>query len=280
MGHANLHSGMASKKRAIVKAIENGKLTSVDMVSRLTNLVDEEISKSQPDMSLIQATLDLLARLQSEKYTSDIEQSKKCLSQYLQRRKKRSEITKKACFVVAVLAIAFAVDLLGHGEWLDGQTIDQGQIYEVSGSDFDAGLLRKGNADIESLAPKTIRSNSLPEIEKFLGYKPSTPLYLPDGVYPEEYWASTSFISNEFRIEYHVGNGYLTYIQTIYTEPEYCQISFEQNSSGKEVEINGKHVYLTQNVEDIVLIWLDKLTCHMLSGNLPLAEMVKMMAEL
>ena len=96
MGHANLHSGMASKKRAIVKAIENGKLTSVDMVSRLTNLVDEEISKSQPDMSLIQATLDLLARLQSEKYTSDIEQSKKCLSQYLQRRKKRSEITKKS----------------------------------------------------------------------------------------------------------------------------------------------------------------------------------------
>ncbi|MEG0493266.1 MAG: hypothetical protein RR696_08685 [Clostridia bacterium] len=266
--------------KAIIQSIRSGERSVHDLDQRLKNLVESEIAKENPDLKLINLCEKLIWEITEAKpYEDDLEKSKQEQLRKFNKKLEKQRSVKRWCIASAAIAVVCAVGVLGYREWLSGQSSNNEQQFIVSGTTADLGIVHKGNADGENRESSEISTTKFEDIITFLGYEPACPTQLPKDVLVGEFWASRSFASDSFRIDYLVADGSLTYKYTRYFESETAQYAFEQNAAGAILPNKNPTVYCTKNIDDIVLVWFDHLDCYSLSGTLPLEVIQQMVPK-
>jgi hypothetical protein len=62
-----------------------------------------------------------------------------------------------------------------------------------------------------------------------------------------------------------------------YSDAAFAQQAFEQNDTGETLELsNGKEIYITENYDSNVAIWIDSLECYKISGPISKEDLLGM----
>lgn len=273
----------------ILNAIEEGGYGKDELVQRLNDLIDRELSRTEhpADMNLIDACQDLLYRLhnQGEAYTSNRSSSLARAQRKLRAQKWSLPSFIPFARVAALLALLIGGEILFvvfiSGEHLFGTPTPDEQQYVVEGTDVDSILVTKVDAE-QSNEMKVLSTESLEEASKLFGSTPSLPTWLPAGWEPVDYYVVISKRARRFEVQYsnEYEYEYIKYGLSIYNDSTAAQKEFEQNRTGSELIIKGTKVYVANNTGSYVAVWLTDNTCYSVTGPITEQDMCQIIQSI
>lgn len=141
---------MASNKGAeLLESLKKQGLSQQEMLNRLDAIVDAESAQPEGkrDRELIQACIDLQWFLTTgEHYTSEKEVARQKLDSALHKREKQTAnghghsakvLAAVFCLVAVVIVLPIAGQTLLSRKWIEGQTVDGGEVYRLNGNEVD-----------------------------------------------------------------------------------------------------------------------------------------------
>lgn len=264
-----------TKLQAIVSALDNGRLTPLEVCRRLKLILEKEYDKPTSDRNeeLVLVCEKLLYEIYTKSpYVSRKEESKKALKERLKAVPRRfSLFVHRSLIAVCVLfVIAVGVEVLFGHEWLTGTSSPDEEQYQIEGHKAEVNTLPDGHADSEDTYGQ-LRTSNLDEVQAFLGYTPELPTWLPEGWALKDYHVIRAPAITKFSIRYvnKAANDYLlTYSFVVYGDINQATIAFEQERSGVAMSVDGISVYISDNTIERNSIWIDGKTCFCISGLL------------
>ena len=157
---------MATNKGAeLLESLKTQGLSQQEMLNRLDAIVDAESARPEGkrDRELIQACIDLQWFLTTgEHYTSEKEVARLKLDSALHKREKQTAnghghsakvLAAVFCLVAVVIVLPIAGQTLLSRKWIEGQTVDGGEVYQLNGQAVELDMLKNGiNSMAMSLA--------------------------------------------------------------------------------------------------------------------------------
>ena len=130
--------------------------------------------------------------------------------------------------------------------------------------------------------PQLHNSTEIGKAAALLEYSPQLPTWLPNGWEPLDYYASTSSYLSVFRIQYRhaESESLIKYTETKYKNVETAYTIFEQSKNGNEFIVENQPVYIAQNIDNSVAVWLNDSICYSLSGPIDASELLQIINSL
>lgn len=273
---------------ALKKKIASGKITLEDMNRRLETAIEAELRKPTAEMdgAFVRSCQDLLFELNSPTaYVSKAAQYERKWEAYRIKHRKRLALRRRALMLVSIASAFLVLFVIGDGllrrEWFTGRSTPDGQQYVLEGHVFDPGLVMTGNAVI-SPDGQSMTTDSLSDVQSFLGFTPQTPGWLPEGWALMEYqchhieqvqWILTIFLhENE--------DENLIYEVNVYSDMAAASDEVEQNAQGESLLIKGREVYSSSNFDTASAMWLEGKTSNLLYGPISEQDLLRIVSEI
>ena len=276
---------MATNKGAeLLESLKTQGLSQREMLNRLDAIIDAESARPEGkrDRELIQACIDLQWFLTTgEHYTSEKEVARQKLDSALHEREKQTAngqghpaktLAAVFCLVVAALMLPMAGQTLLSRKWIEGQTVDGGEVYQLNGQEVELDMLKKAIAD-RTDEDIEIKTSDFSALSGLIEVQSIHPEHLPSGWVCEEYsytridsiiYYAESYLNEQKRIEYRC---------TIFPDADSVVGGMEQNGAGQEATIGSVKVYMTSNIEKQMANWNENLTSFSLYGDYTLNEL-------
>lgn len=276
---------MATNKGAeLLESLKTQGLSQQEMLNRLDAIIDAESARPEGkrDRELIQACIDLQWFLTTgEHYTSKKEVARLKLDSALHKREKQTAnghrhsakvLAAVFCLAAVVIVLPIAGQTLLSRKWIEGQTVDGGEVYQLNGQAVELDMLKKAIADRidEDIEIKTSDFSALSGLIEVRGIHPE---HLPSGWVCEEYcyiridsiiYYAESYLKGQERIEYRC---------TIFPEADLVVGGMEQNEAGQEEKIGSTKVYIASNIEKKMANWNRNLLNFSIYGNYTFEEL-------
>lgn len=285
---------MATNKGAeLLESLKTQGLSQQEMLNRLDAIVDAESARPEGkrDRELIQACIDLQWFLTTgEHYTSEKEVARLKLDSALHKREKQTAnghghsakvLAAVFCLVAVVIVLPIAGQTLLSCKWIEGQTVDGGEVYRLNGNEVDPGMMKEVIAE-NSDDDISIITSDREMIAQIPGIGEIMLNYIPEG------WENGEY-------KYSRMDGTQFYAETYYSKQNqkdirYRSVSFEnmdsvsneiqQDAAGIEKRINEVNVYFTNNNEVAVATWNIDLSNYTLFAPVSEEEMQKMIESI
>ena len=285
---------MATNKGAeLLESLKTQGLSQQEMLNRLDAIIDAESARPEGkrDRELIQACIDLQWFLTTgEHYTSEKEVARLKLDSALHKREKQTAnghghsakvLAAVFCLVAVVIVLPIAGQTLLSRKWIEGQTVDGGEVYRLNGNEVDPGMMKEAIAE-NSDDDISIITSDREMIAQIPGVREIMLNYIPKG------WKNGEY-------KYSRMDGTQFYAETYYSKQNqkdirYRSVSFEnmdsvsneiqQDAAGIEKRINEVNVYFTNNNEVAVATWNIDLSNYTLFAPVLEEEMQKMIESI
>lgn len=285
---------MATNKGAeLLESLKTQGLSQQEMLNRLDAIIDAESARPEGkrDRELIQACIDLQWFLTTgEHYTSEKEVARLKLDSALHKREKQTAnghrhsakvLAAVFCLVAVVIVLPIAGQTLLSRKWIEGQTVDGGEVYRLNGNEVDPGMMKEAIAE-NSDDDISIITSDREMIAQIPGVREIMLNYIPKG------WKNGEY-------KYSRMDGTQFYAETYYSKQNqkdirYRSVSFEnmdsvsneiqQDAAGIEKRINEVNVYFTNNNEVAVATWNIDLSNYTLFAPVSEEEMQKMIESI
>lgn len=260
----------------ILSAIEYGKLSNDETERRLCKLVEAEVNKtdSEADMELVKACQSLMWQLHTHgelPYDSHYDENKAKIDQRLKRNTLVSNTVKSVSKMLAAAAAVVLV-VLGlrgdlHWRWLDHEdTFDQ-QQHIIAGNEFGVELIQSAIA--EHLDVGVIQTSDIAVIRSEFELIP-----IPEQIQGTWYFdtAMAFVVPDMIRLDinYRDADSRHTMLYTVilFTSAEDAYVTFEQSDVGYMTDILGNRVYVSQNIDGLVMCWTKGLAFVRITGSI------------
>lgn len=271
--------------RVMYKKGELSAESAAKIRDKLDKAVDEELSKPAEFVSnaFVDACVELMGVLAGEAVCS-YESHKKQNWQAIKKRigKKDAVPLKRVlpAFGLAVILVAGVVivdAIIPTGRISTYSTPDE-QLYVVQGEANKVRLMPSAMASLSEGEVLNMVATDIGEVEAFFGFVPPMPKDLPSGWTLDQYeghiaqseWMFLMVLSNDAQ------DHTTTYQITASTTYDGFGMAYPQNGVGSKVKLsNGLEGYLTYNFDNILITWLDGLTCYDVSGPISPEEALK-----
>ncbi len=274
----------------IERAIAKGELTYEEMIRRVEEVIDTEISREDgpADLRLIDACEDLLWELEThgqKKYVSNKNEALRAFRRRMEEKEARRRTgrrnVERAAAVASIVVVVAAVGVALRREWLAGGSVNGGLQYQVTGWETDLGLIGSVAADGEQ-RQATLETADFAEAVSFLGFTPETPKWLPEGWSVERYFVSQG--TNNSRLSVTYCNASLA-TKLIYDSKFFLNIEdtyslIEQNEEGEFTLAGGNKIYYAYNTQRMICTWHTKNIVNMLTGPIDLESSVKVIESI
>ncbi len=264
-----MHDG---RFETILKTILQENPSKEEIERRLQAVIDEELSGPLMDMSadmeLVQKCQSLLWTLKTNgafPYPDHAQENKQKLLQKLQR--PASEKKQRLVYRLAVAAAA-AVLVLGLGlislRWYRGNSTPDGQQYIIKGREITTEMVARAIA--EHGDDEYFETSSKEEAEAFLGFDISVPSQLLGKYTCERYLVHILPVWAQCRCVYICDEQKIGVMLYYLTDVKDSVLVVEQNSDGDDYSMNGEKIYISKNVDQIVLTWIENNIVFDVSG--------------
>lgn len=276
---------MATNKGAeLLESLKTQGLSQQEMLNRLDAIVDAESARPEGkrDRELIQACIDLQWFLTTgEHCTSKKEVARLKLDSALHKREKQTAnghghsakvLVAVFCLVAVVIVLPIAGQTLLSCKWIEGQTVDGGEVYQLNGQAVELDMLKKAIADRidEDIEIKTSDFSALSGLIEVRGIHPE---HLPSGWVCEEY-SYKRIDSITYYVERYIHKkDEIEYRCIAFSDADSVVGGLEQNEAGQTILIGSKKVYLTDNIDTMTANWNVGLQKNTLHGKYTLDEL-------
>lgn len=272
----------------ILEAINYGNLSPEETVKRLKTLVDAEICKTDHpcDLELIDACEDLIYEINTQgriPFDSRMESNRKKVFQKLKRdfgRKNQMKILWRMGVAAASLILVFGGVLLSKYQWIGGHSSINEQQYVIQGQEIGESTIQNSIAEHNGIAELT--TTNWNNVIAFLGFEPVLPDALQNNWKVKEYYVLVSIDRILLSTVYAKGDGQLSirFSLEFYLSVDEAYTSFEQNKEGTLEQFKSTNIYVSKNVDQYTLTWLDDLCIYRLAGNVIYDELFKIASEI
>ena len=272
----------------LINAIRNG-CVSIDEIKEKTKslIINEMEQENHPaDPNLISACNDILCETYHLQSHDQQLQSKTAALQKLNyksglSKRRYTYVGKFAAIVVILIITGFLFENLMPVKYLTGFSTTDEQNYIISGEKSNTNLVVTASAN-QGQNLKSISAASLEEITSSVGHTPSLPAWLPEGWTDTFYFASNSRFSSEFTVQYSNPDetDSLVYNITSYNDATSATTVFEQSQTGEIFKVNGLSLYITKNVNNTSVVWINNMNCYSLSGPINIDDAIAMIQSI
>jgi len=181
--------------------------------------------------------------------------------------------------VAAALLIAFAGGSLLSRGWMTGtQSEDEQQYLLSSHSGPDVGSQAVASEEMEDI---TIIADTVEEIVKQVGDIPPMPSWMPEDWRIQDCYFSKNVVFTQFSVYYECqGEQIFSFTTTEYAEDAAVSSAIEQNHRGKVMDIAGKSVYVTKNIDLDVYVWTEGFRMYLLDGTADFDDVARMIESI
>lgn len=273
----------------ILNAIEHGTLSVNETRRRLEELIDIEIQKTNvpANMQLVEECEKLLWELNTKGKMPYVSNAAVNLPTVLNRVKKQqriSSVKRYSLRVISAVAAMFIViigtEALFHKEWLKTMTSSDSEQFIIAGEVVDPKLIQEGRA-ADNRNNDELRTASFSQALEFAEGHLHILSTLSNNWYASYYRG----IKDEKRIRLAsiYNNQYdqvLTIDATWFADIQEAHIAFEQNEDGSRIVQNGLEIYIANNIDSLVCIWMLDQSVYTLSGTIDTFEAMQIIEEL
>ena len=269
---------MATNKGAeLLESLKTQELSQQEMLNRLDAIVDAESARPEgkQDRELIQACIDLQWFLTTgEHYTSEKEVARLKLDSALHKREKQTAnghghsakvLAAVFCLVAVVIVLPITGQTLLSRKWIEGQTVDGGEVYRLNGNEVDPGMMKEAIAE-NSDDDISIITSDREMIAQIPGVREIMLNYIPKGWKNGEYKYS-KINGTQFYTEQYFSEGRkktFLYQCVQYENIESVSDEIQQSSNGKVVKVGNIEVYVSKNIDVVVASWIVDLRSYTL----------------
>jgi len=276
---------------AIKESMKNGVISPAEVDERLTAVIEKETAKPDTDINadLVCASQELLWVLHAQE-TIHIESHRQKQFAALKRHMNngttafpmRRQFVRIAVVAAAILILFVVGDSVLRRQWLVSQQSDDEQQLLLQGQAIDPKLVDSGNAENDELV-KELRTSDLHALSEFLGFTPPLPTYIPVGwelhsyhaaIAPNETLVTAAFLNEGIPKA-------LVYEVTRYSDASLVRVQIEQNRNGDHVVLKkGIEVYVTENIDNTVCVWVSGMDFYILSAPISLDTMKEILESI
>ena len=283
---------------ACLKAIADQRLSKEELLTRLDAMITAEnrLPEDERDQALIEACLDLQwFLLKGEHYQSRKEEAGKKLAHELEKHAHRGEreshyaqktmrrrIAAIVCCVILLVMLPFAGQKFLSREWIEGESVQNGEIYRLNGEEVDPHLVDQAIADAEN-NELILSTTDAAMIEKIPGVSAIQIQDVPEGWERSEYL----YMNIDERITYievfvstDEPSQDMTYMYMAFPDAQSVDVQVQQNDTGDVWQVNGIDVYFSQNHDLLVAVWNEGLTSSTLYGPIDRIQMEHMIESI
>ena len=285
---------MASNKGAeLLESLKKQGLSQQEMLNRLDAIVDAESAQPEGkrDRELIQACIDLQWFLTTgEHYTSEKEVARQKLDSALHKREKQTAnghghsakvLAAVFCLVAVVIVLPIAGQTLLSRKWIEGQTVDGGEVYRLNGNEVDPRMMKEAIAE-NSDDDISIITSDREMIAQIPGVREIMLNYIPEGGENGEYKylriAGTQFYAETYYSKQNQKD--IRYRSVSFENMNSVSNEIQQDAAGIEKRINEVSVYFTNNNEVTVATWSIDLNNYTLFAPVSEEEVQKMIESI
>lgn len=281
------------KNSELFEYITQSGMTKAQIISRLNEMIDAESLKpeEQRDAEFISVCLELQYFVTTgEEYQSSKEVAKKKLMQaiHVQKEDRNKAKPRKlsigvaaACVACLFLVLPIVGQTLLERRWIEGTTVEGGEVYRLNGNQIDPELLRSVLADKEQtdISIQTTDFNAIshmPEVRSAHAY------YIPENWKLQGY-SYTRTEDSVFYTEQYSHDEYdqsIVISATFHADVEMVNSNIEQDQEGTTVQYGDKMVYIATNHNMQVASWSKELESYLVSGPITLEEVKKIIRSM
>ncbi len=189
---------------------------------------------------------------------------------------------KKYTVRISAIAAALFILIIGgeallHRTWINIFSTNDEQQFVIQGNEYNPYLVSEAEAGNEN-SQATLTTTDYAEALSFLNQDLNLATSLLDGWEPIQYFCSVDIGVNTLTVFYQndsASEQVLLMNVLLYNSIEEASVVFEQSYQGKYMDIANQSVYITENINIIVVTWQDNNTIFTLSGNIDLKDAQK-----
>lgn len=270
--------------KAILSAVDSGQLSFSEINLRVKKAIDVELEKPESEMNvnLIEAYVDLLSSLKLKEAHQDLGMLKTPEKRFVRKvefHKRLSSVGKAvfslSCVAATLILFTFIGSSLMDREWISGEPSSDEQQYIVKGHETDSGLTSQAIAS-EELEEIELTTATLEELTKKAGNLLPMPSWIPESWNIQECYFARNALFSQLSIYYSLDEKQiLAFTVTKYRDKDFVTTSIEQSYQGDHINISGKDVYVSQNIDADIYVWSHDLELYMVYGEADFDEISK-----
>lgn len=270
---------------------KNDQLSSQKLMYMLETAIEKEVQKPDDriDTDFIDSCNSILWELlDGDSYPQRSRKKEDWKIIHKAMRKSNSAIIKRRFVWGAGIALAFSVCLLVLTVLLPNGRVDtyvtsDEQLYVVKGEVNEKSLMPAAMAELGENEFLDIQTMDINAVAEFFGFLPPIPQYIPQGWALKWYEGSISQTDWIFlmvlRNESEEHN--MTYQITSSITYNGFDIAYAQNEAGEYINLpNGQKGYLAYNIDDVLITWVDGLTCYDVYGPITSDEALRVIESI
>lgn len=271
--------------KTILETILNGDLSKEETERRLQAEIDRELSRpldAEVDMELVEKCQELIWALKTNgkiPYPDHLQENKQKLIQKLERSSdgKQRAFFRRFVVVAAALVLVLGVSLVSI-RWIGAHSSPDGQQYIVQGYEISTDLIKKCIAEHEYSEQYTTALRS--EAEAYMGYEIPLPSELLGRYTCQKYQIDALPLWVQCICRYSCDD-YAVSITVYYlTEPNDSVLFFEQDNRGETLSIAGAEVYVSSNVDNTALTWIEDNIVYDMLGQFTVEQGLDIVSEI
>ena len=270
--------------KAILSAVDSGKLSFSEINLRVKNAIDVELKKPESEMNtrLIETYVDLLCALRPEEGHEDrgtLQIQGKRFVRKVKFHRRLSSVGKTVVYSVCVAAALILFTFIGSGlmdrEWISGKQSSDEQQYIVKGHETDTGLTSQAVAS-ERSEEIELTTATLEELVGKVGNLLPTPSWIPESWSIQECYFTRNALFSQLSIYYNLGKEQiLAFTGTEYSDKDLVTTLIEQSCQGNCINMSGKDVYVSRNIDGNIYVWSHDLKLYTVYGKADFNEIIK-----
>lgn len=251
----------------ILKAIEYGQLSKVEIERRLNKLIDDELAgsiDSEHNATIVELCNSLLWQLKTHGHIMLQSPSNKSkdkvaisYSAYKNRKRVSRHILYSAAAVVVLMVALTAIGLISPIRWFTEKQSDNEQQYVLEGHQVKIDTASVARAVSYHSNEEGIKQfDTISSLEDFLGFRTGFPDIIGEGFHVS--FIFTAFTATQISVQiFYVNDSTETIILSsdMFTDMDQAYVWLEQETAGDYVTINDTTVYKYANVDKTCYTW-------------------------
>lgn len=183
------------------------------------------------------------------------------------------------CLVAVVIVLPIAGQTLLSRKWIEGQTVDGGEVYQLNGQAVELDMLKR-RLPMEQTKILRSRQATLSALSGLIEVRGIHPEHLPSGWVCEEY-SYKRIDSTTYYVERYIHKkDEIEYRCIAFSDADSVVGGLEQNETGQTILIGSKKVYLTENIDTLTATWNKKLENYTVHGKYTLDELKELVESI
>ena len=260
----------------ILKAIDYGNISESEIERRIDRILDNELNvpiHTKVNLTKVNLCNSLLWQLYTHgrvAYENHMDTSKKVVEKYYAKYKHKKRLVRGGLRIIALsLLLLIMLTTIQSKQWFEKTSTEDEQQYTVAYHEVDGMTIAKAIEKHNS--PNELTTNSVDEVNSFLGFSVVFPEEIYNLYYPTKYYVSImpEFISVicSYGNAENPEDGNATLLIRMFTNMEEARAQFEQDIEGKKTIINDTIVYEYDNDGRKRYLWENDNNVFLLSIN-------------